>query len=100
MKRKKAFSPTILRFATDFGFSNRMRYDLTINQFTKDLYLKRYLEIYDFNTWRPYCHVKDFARLIEIIIFSKKDLIIIKFLMQVVIKIIIPRNQSELRLKN
>ncbi len=74
LKRKKAFSPTILRFATAFGFSNRMRYDLTINEFTKDLYLKKYLEIYDFNTWRPYCHVKDFARLIEIIIFSKKNL--------------------------
>jgi len=51
-----------------------MRYDLTINQFTKDLYLKKYLEIYDFNTWRPYCHVKDFARLIELVIMSKNNL--------------------------
>jgi len=74
LKRKESFSPTILRFATAFGYSNRMRYDLTINQFTKDLFIKKYLEIYDFNTWRPYCHVKDFARLIEKIIISDKSL--------------------------
>ncbi len=74
LKKKNNFNPTILRFATAFGYSNRMRYDLTVNQFTKDLFIKKYLEIYDFNTWRPYCHVKDFARLIELVILSKKDL--------------------------
>jgi len=74
LKKKSNFNPTILRFATAFGYSNRMRYDLTVNQFTKDLFIKKYLEIYDFNTWRPYCHVKDFARLIELVILSKKNL--------------------------
>ncbi len=74
LKKKTNFKPTILRFATAFGYSNRMRFDLTINQFTKDLYIKKNLEIYDFNTWRPYCHVKDFARLIEIVINSKNNL--------------------------
>tara|TARA_Y100001970_G_scaffold293483_1_gene440591 strand:- start:20976 stop:21944 length:969 start_codon:yes stop_codon:yes gene_type:complete len=71
LEKKINFNPTILRFATAFGYSNRMRYDLTVNQFTKDLFIKKYLEIYDFNTWRPYCHVKDFARLIELVILSK-----------------------------
>ena len=63
-KKKNLFNPTIFRFATAFGLSDRMRYDLTINQFVLEMYLKRQIEIYDHKTWRPYCHLKDFARLI------------------------------------
>ena len=63
-KKKNLFNPTIFRFATAFGLSERMRYDLTINQFVLEMYLKRQIEIYDHKTWRPYCHLKDFARLI------------------------------------
>ena len=69
------FNPTILRFATAFGLSQRMRFDLTVNEFTRDILLGKSLEIYDKNTWRPYCHVKDFARLIKIVIESKQDLV-------------------------
>lgn len=64
LKNKIDFSPTILRFATAFGLSSRMRFDLTISQFTKDLALGKELLVYDANTWRPYCHVQDFSRLI------------------------------------
>jgi len=67
------YSPTILRFATAFGLSSRMRFDLTVNQFTKELFDKNKLEIYDQETWRPYCHVKDFARLIDIVIKNPKE---------------------------
>ena len=66
---------TILRFATAFGLSERMRFDLTLNEFTKDIYLKKKLEVYDADTWRPYCHVKDFAKLISIVLSSPKNLI-------------------------
>lgn len=52
---------TILRFATAFGISKRMRFDLTVNQFVREIFLKNNLEVYDTGTWRPYCHVKDFA---------------------------------------
>ena len=55
---------TILRFSTAFGLSDRMRYDLTVNEFVKEIYFKKTLEVYDPDTWRPYCHVKDFARVI------------------------------------
>jgi len=55
---------TILRFSTAFGLSDRMRYDLTVNEFVKEIYFKKNLEVYDPDTWRPYCHVKDFARVI------------------------------------
>ncbi len=65
---KNKFKPTILRFATAFGLSPRMRFDLTLNEFTKNLFFKKKLEVYDPDTWRPYCHVLDFARAITKII--------------------------------
>jgi nucleoside-diphosphate-sugar epimerase len=39
------------------------------------LYLKKTLRVYDPLTWRPYCHVKDFARLIEQVLRSERNLI-------------------------
>lgn len=73
MKGKTEMSPTILRFATAFGFSPRMRFDLTINEFTYHLSMGNELEVYDVNTWRPYCHVQDFSRLIKIVLNEKKE---------------------------
>lgn len=73
--KNSAINSTILRFATAFGLSERMRFDLTLNEFTKDIFLKKELEVYDPDTWRPYCHVKDFAKLISIVLSSPKDLI-------------------------
>ena len=55
------FSPTILRLSTAFGISPRMRFDLTISEFTKDLALGKELLVYDENTWRPYCNVNDIS---------------------------------------
>jgi len=69
------FCPTILRFATAFGESPRMRFDLTINEFIYEMYHNKELLVYDPDTWRPYCHVLDFARLIERVINSNNDLI-------------------------
>ncbi len=73
LKGKVGYSPTILRFATAFGLSPRMRFDLTVNHFTKELTEKKILNIYDADTWRPYCHVNDFARLIEVVLNNKKN---------------------------
>ena len=69
------FSWCILRFATAFGLSPRMRFDLTINDFTREAILKNAIEIYDSNTWRPYCHVKDFSRVIYKILTSNNNVI-------------------------
>ena len=65
-------SPTILRFSTAFGLSPRMRFDLTINQFTKSIFDEEELEVFDSNTWRPYCHVKDFAIALEKVLEANK----------------------------
>jgi len=58
---KVDFSPTILRLSTAFGISPRMRFDLTISEFTKDLALGKELLVYDEDTWRPYCNVADIS---------------------------------------
>ena len=68
LKGKTGMYPTILRFATAFGLSPRMRFDLTISEFTRDLAMDKELLVYDAHTWRPYCHVQDFARLIQMVI--------------------------------
>ena len=67
------YSPVVLRFATAFGLSPRMRFDLTVSEFTKDLYFGKELLVYDAHTWRPYCHVNDFARLIDIVIKAPNE---------------------------
>ena len=67
---KSPIGSTILRFATAFGISPRMRFDLTINEFTRILMLKKKLVVYDPETYRPYCHVNDFSRIINKIINS------------------------------
>ena len=71
--KKSSSETTILRFATAFGLSDRMRFDLTVNQFVREIYLNKKIEVYDPHTWRPYCHVKDFANIIFKII-SKKNI--------------------------
>ena len=68
LKDKTDYSSTILRFSTAFGHSPRMRFDLTVNEFTRDVVINKFLQVYDADTWRPYCHVKDFTRLINIVI--------------------------------
>ena len=64
---------TILRFATAFGSSPRMRFDLTLNEFVKTMFENKTLEVYDKDTWRPYCHVKDFAKIIDKVFKGNKN---------------------------
>jgi nucleoside-diphosphate-sugar epimerase len=59
---RKDFIPTALRFATVYGLSPRIRFDLTVNEFTREVALGKQLDIYGEQFWRPYCHVEDLAR--------------------------------------
>ena len=54
--------PACLRFSTVYGLSPRIRFDLTVNEFTKELAMGRELVIFGEQFWRPYCHVYDLAR--------------------------------------
>jgi nucleoside-diphosphate-sugar epimerase len=67
------FTATVLRFATAFGLSPRMRFDLTLNEFARTLAVGEELQVYDADTWRPYCHVTDFARLTETVLTAPAD---------------------------
>ena len=51
--------PTCLRFATVYGVAPRMRFDLTVNEFTRELWADRELQVYGEQFWRPYVHVDD-----------------------------------------
>jgi len=55
------FCPTSLRFSTIYGMSPRMRFDLTVNEFTKEMALGRELVVFGEQFWRPYCHVQDYS---------------------------------------
>jgi nucleoside-diphosphate-sugar epimerase len=57
-----ATRPTCLRFATVYGVGRRMRFDLTVNEFTRELWADRELEVFGEQFWRPYIHVRDAAR--------------------------------------
>ena len=74
LKGKTGMNPTILRFATAFGLSPRMRFDLTVSEFTRDLAMGKELLVYDAQTWRPYCHVRDFAHLIQVVIEAQTNI--------------------------
>jgi len=61
-EKKSNCKPTCLRFSTVYGLSLRPRFDLTVNEFAKELALGRELVVFGEQFWRPYCHVIDLAR--------------------------------------
>ena len=63
-KSDNKFSPTILRLATVFGYSPRQRFDLVVNLFTLFKYLKRRIQVFGGEQYRPNVHVYDVARAI------------------------------------
>lgn len=68
-----AFFPTCLRFATVYGISPRMRFDLTVNEFAKELALGRELLVFGEQFWRPYCYVGDFSRAILAVLEAPRE---------------------------
>ncbi len=68
--KKNICKPTILRFSTVYGLSPRIRFDLTVNEFTKELALGRELVVFGEQFWRPYCHVVDLARAVQLVFES------------------------------
>ena len=66
----RGFSVTVLRQATVYGSSYRMRFDLAINGMVLGLYKNGQLRIMrDGKQWRPFVHIKDtsnaFAKVLE-----------------------------------
>jgi nucleoside-diphosphate-sugar epimerase len=64
---------TCLRFATVYGVGRRMRFDLTVNEFTRDLWADRELEVFGEQFWRPYIHVADAGRAVRTVLEAPAD---------------------------
>ncbi|MDO8621189.1 MAG: NAD-dependent epimerase/dehydratase [Candidatus Levybacteria bacterium] len=53
------FHPTVLRLATIFGLSPRMRFNLMVNEVARETAVSGKFSIYNKNAWRPFLHVQD-----------------------------------------
>jgi nucleoside-diphosphate-sugar epimerase len=71
--RHEKFVPTSLRLATVYGISLRTRFDLTVNEFVKELALGRELVVFGEQFWRPYCHVEDVVRACRMVIDAPRE---------------------------
>ncbi len=63
-----ALVPTVVRFATVYGVSPRMRFDLTVNEFALELATSGKLDVFGEQFWRPYVHVRDAARAVAMVL--------------------------------
>lgn len=69
------FTTTIMRLATVFGLSPRMRFDLMVNEAAREVALNGSFSVRNENTWRPYLHTEDAsAAFIAILRGGKKDI--------------------------
>ena len=71
--RAPGFHATCLRFATVYGAAPRMRFDLTVNEFTRDLWAGRELEVFGEQFWRPYVHAADAARAVRTVLEAPSE---------------------------
>ncbi|MFH1411688.1 MAG: NAD-dependent epimerase/dehydratase family protein [Candidatus Omnitrophota bacterium] len=55
------FFPIVLRMATLYGLSPRMRFDLVVNQLTAEAVVRKKINIFGGKQWRPFLHVSDAA---------------------------------------
>jgi nucleoside-diphosphate-sugar epimerase len=69
----EAIGPVCLRFATIYGVAPRMRFDLTVNEFTRDLWAGRHLEVFGEQFWRPYVHVRDAGRAVRTVLDAPSE---------------------------
>lgn len=64
---------TCLRFATVYGVGRRMRFDLTVNEFTRELWADRELQVFGEQFWRPYIHVGDAGRAVLTVLEAPRE---------------------------
>jgi nucleoside-diphosphate-sugar epimerase len=71
-----AFSPTFLRFATAYGASPRMRFDVVLNNLcglawtTKEIKMES-----DGTPWRPLVHIRDIAQAVAAVLDAPRELV-------------------------
>ncbi|MGC8895117.1 MAG: NAD-dependent epimerase/dehydratase family protein [candidate division WOR-3 bacterium] len=72
MVREMAEKYVILRFATVFGLSGRMRFDLLVNEFTLSAWRKHIIEIYNPGITRPFVHLSDLTQAVAKVLAEPK----------------------------
>ncbi len=72
---RDGLTATSLRFSTIYGLSPRPRFDLTVNEFTREIVLGRQLQIYGEQFWRPYCHVEDLAEACRMVLEAPPEVV-------------------------
>ena len=72
-KKDSNICSTALRFSTVYGFSPRIRFDLTVNEFTRNAAIHGEQEIWGAQFWRPYCHVDDLARSVVLVLETEEE---------------------------
>jgi nucleoside-diphosphate-sugar epimerase len=74
--RGRGMCVTALRFATVFGLSRRMRFDLAVNVMTKNAYTQGRITVDGGGKqWRPFVHVADVAETLSTLLDTRTDLI-------------------------
>ncbi len=69
-----SFSVTVLRQATVYGLSPRMRFDLAINGMVLGLYKNKKIPVMrNGDQWRPFVHVKDTSKAFITVIESPRE---------------------------
>ncbi len=70
------FTPTFLRFATAYGASPRMRFDIVLNNLVAHAYTSgKILMMSDGSPWRPIVHVEDMAGAFLATLKADRDII-------------------------
>ncbi|MGV9205636.1 MAG: NAD-dependent epimerase/dehydratase family protein [Promethearchaeia archaeon] len=70
------FAPTVCRFATVFGYSPKMRFDLVVNGMTWSFYKYGKIRVMrDGSQWRPNVHLNDVVRALCALMEGEKALV-------------------------
>ena len=71
---ESSFTVTSLRFATVYGYSERMRFDLAINAMVLGLFKNPKIPVMrEGNQWRPFIHIKDVAAAYMLVMMQAAD---------------------------
>lgn len=66
---------TILRLATLYGCSPRMRFNLFISEMVKEAVLHKQIKLYQPDAWRPFVSIDDATRAILMVLKEKENLV-------------------------
>jgi nucleoside-diphosphate-sugar epimerase len=73
--REGELSVVVLRLATVFGWSSRMRLDLLVNTFAAHAWFHRKIRVFGGSQWRPNLHVRDAAEAFVVAAFAPDALV-------------------------